>query len=160
MLEFATAAQAAVHEETAQGEEQLLEFTVAGEKFAARRPTPGQVNILFSARAGESTRILWDIFRQILVDVPEIDEEGNELPLRGPDSYERLRKLVWEGKITPALLFGGDELNSRGILDGIIAEFAGRPTESSTGSAASPRSTGRKSTGRSPGKGSTLSASD
>lgn len=141
MYEFVTAAEQDVQE--AQGEEKIFEFSIAGQTFRSKSPTPGQINILFGARRNEGTQIVWRIFASILED----------------DGYQRLRDLVFENKVSPSLLFGGDELNSGGILDTIISEFAGRPTVESTTSSPSPPSAGSKSTGRSPGKGSTGSSS-
>lgn len=132
MLEFQVASKQQVEKE--QGvEEAVVEFSIAGQTFESRRPSPGQINIFFGS-GGAATQTLWQIFENILVG----------------DGYERLRKLVWDGDVPPKLLFGGDELNPGGIFDSIVKEFSGRPTEPSSGSSESPSSAGRKSTGRSP----------
>lgn len=153
MLEFDVASQAQVDEEG--GEEKLVEFSVAGLKFWAKRPTPGQTNILLSSRRRDATGVIWRIFENILVaNEPETPIEQRH------GEYDDLRQLVFDGAVPVALLFGGDELNGRGILDSIIREFAGYPTQPSEDSSPSPSSGGKKSTGRSPGKGSTASTSD
>lgn len=152
MLEFEVAAEAQLTEEA--GEEKLVEFTLGGKVFYSRRPTPGQTNVLFSSRRGDGTKIVWQIFDKILVrNDPETPFEQRH------GEYEDLRQMVFDGVFEPALLFGGDELNGRGILDSIIREFAGYPTQPSEDSSPSPSPTGRKSTGRSPGRGSTVSPS-
>lgn len=145
MKEFATASEEAVAEEEGEPEYVEFSFNIDGTKhtFQASRPSPGLINVLFSTRgSGEGTRYVWRFLRKVLVG----------------DGYARMTELVAEDKIKPGLLFGGDELNDSGIVDYIVTEFAGRPTRSSLDSSPSPNSAGVRSTGRSPGKGSTVSA--
>lgn len=153
MLEFEVATEAQLAKEA--GEEKLLEVKVGDKMFLARRPTPGQTNILFSSRRGaDATILVWQIFAEILVpNDPKTPREQRHA------EYADLQKMVFDGIIPPSLLFGGDELNGRGILDGIIREFSGYPTQPSEESSPSPSSGGARSTGRSPGKGSTSSTS-
>jgi hypothetical protein len=137
-FEFKVAAQSQVDDETQleDGEEPkpAVEFDILGQHFAADKPTPGRINVLFSARGGvEGTREVWNFLRDVLWD----------------DGYDRLRALVANGEFPPMLLFGGDELNDEGVVDHIISATAGRPTQPSNDSSPSPKSTGSRSTGRS-----------
>ena len=145
-FEFKVAAEQQVQEEELEeGEEPkpAVEFDILGQHFQADKPTPGRINVLFSARGGvEGTRAVWDFLRDVLWG----------------DGYDRLRNLVASGEFPPQLLFGGDELNEEGVVDHIISATAGRPTQPSSDSSPSPSTTGKRSTGRSPGKGSTRSS--
>lgn len=143
MFEFKVATEQAVKAQD--GEEELFEFTIGGTEFAARRPTPGETNVLFASRgAGEGTTAIWNFLRRVLQD----------------NGWLKLRKLVEDGVVPPSLLFGGDDLNDGGIVDTIVEKFAGRPTQPQSDSAELPSSGGRRSTGRAPGRGSTYSSSD
>jgi hypothetical protein len=147
MMEFQIASEQAVKdEEQPDGELEVFEFSLGKHKFAARRPTPGEINVLFSTRGDvEGTVGTWRFLRKVL--------QGT--------GYRRLVSLVESGAVPVPLLFGGDELNpGGGIVDTIIAEFAGRPPGSSGDSSESPKDAGPRSTGRAPGRGSTSSDSD
>ena len=143
-FEFKVAAeqQVAEEQEPAEGEERkpAVEFDILGQTFKADKPTPGRINVLFSARGGvEGTREVWAFLQEVLWD----------------DGYQRLRNLVATGQFPPLLLFGGDELNEEGVVDHIISATAGRPTQPSNGSSPSQSTTGSRSTGRSRGVAST-----
>jgi hypothetical protein len=147
VFEFQVAAKSQVADETEleEGEapKPAVEFDILGQTFKADKPTPGRVNVLFSARGGvEGTREVWNFLRDVLWD----------------DGYQRLRDLVANGEFPPQLLFGGDELNEEGVVDHIISATAGRPTQPSNGSSPSPSSTGVRSTGRSRSATSTPSS--
>jgi hypothetical protein len=78
------------------------------------------------------------------------------------ESY--LRGLLLDGTLDREDIIGGwgenDEgKNVDGLIDQIMEEFTGRPTEPSTDSSSSRATGGRSSTRRSPGKGSTRSTS-
>lgn len=133
MREFIIASERAVEDEAEEGTEELFEFTIGKDKFAARRPSPGQTNVLFSSNnSAESTRLTWAFLRAVLVG----------------DGFGRLRQLVASNVIPPSLLFGGDDLNESGIVESIIGGFSGRPTQSSDDSSPSQNSAGPRSTGR------------
>lgn len=142
MYEFQIAAEDAARDPD--DAEELFEFTLAGQEFQARIPDVGQISILLSARS-TARRIMavHRLLQKLVLD----------------DGYERLNDLLMDGKIEFGTLFGGDTLNERGVLDVMIQEAVGRPTQPSSDSGRSQSSAGRKSTGRSPGKGSTRSAS-
>jgi hypothetical protein len=147
MFEFQVATEQAVKESENDGEvvEELFEFTIGKQTFAARRPTPGETNILFSSRGDvEGTVATWRFLRSVL--------KGT--------GFRRMQALVEDGTVPPSLLFGGDDLNESGIVDTIVREFAGRPPGSSGDSSESPPPAGQRSTGRAPGRGSTSSSSD
>ena len=55
-------------------------------------------------------------------------------------------------------VYGGDDLNEEGIVDRIMALASANPTEDAIDSSSSQTDTGRRSTGRSPGKGLTRSS--
>lgn len=146
MMEFQIASEQAVKKEQDAAELEVLEFKLGPHSFKARRPTPGETNVLFASRGDiEGTVASWGFLRAVL--------QGT--------GYKRLVRLVETGVVPVPLLFGGDELNpGGGIIDGIISEFAGRPPGSSDDSSESQSPTGPRSTGRAPGRGSTSSDSD
>ena len=144
-FEFKVAAENQVQAEETEGEEPLVvEFKILDQEFVADVPSPGRINVLFGARGGvEGTRAVWDFLRAVL--------HG--------DGFQRLQKLVADGKFPPQLLFGGDELNEEGVVDHIISARAGLPTQPSSDSSPSPTSDGKRSTGRVRGPGSISSPS-
>lgn len=145
MREFQIASEQAIDDLEDRETLELFEFKIGTQTFQARRPKPGETNVLFASRgAGESTSAVWRFLRHVL--------QG--------DGFYRLRDLVESGVIPPDLLFGGDELNQEGgIVDSIVKEFSGRPTGSSGDSRTSPPPDGQRSTGRARGKGSISSPS-
>lgn len=142
MYEFQTAAEAAAPELT--DSEETFDFTLANQEFRAKYPDVGQLSVLIAAKTTAGRMIAVHRLLGILL----LD-----------DGYDRINELLTNGQITFGTLFGGDELNERGILDTMIQVAIGRPTQPSSDSGQSQRSAGRKSTGRSPGKGSTHSNS-
>ncbi|QJD53256.1 tail assembly chaperone [Microbacterium phage Tempo] len=143
MREFQLAAERDQQEKEL-GEETVLEFALGEEKFRAKLATPGQSSLVIGAFGQNETQAIQAVYkflRRILLD----------------DGYRRLTRMVEEDKVSFGVLFGGDDNNDGGIVDWIIEESASRPTRPSTESSSSPTTGGRKSTGRSPGRGSTLS---
>lgn len=147
MKDFTVASKAAVAKDSGEEEEErVLEFSVGGQEFVSNPVTPGQIGLIVSSDGtSESLKTLWQIFK---------------VSLHG-DGYARLRRLVVEDVVSTALLFGGDDDNEAGILDWLVQESVNdvRPTMPSTDSSQSRTTGGRRSTGRAPGKGSTLSIS-
>lgn len=115
----------------------------------ARRPTTAQAQILGADMQQMGTVNAALAFIEMLVS---------------KEAAEYLRGLIRQGVIDREDLVGGwgenDEgLNEEGLVDQIIKGFTGRPTAPSTGSSRSQTAGGRRSTGRTPGKGSTRSPS-
>lgn len=145
MKEFMAASKAAIVQDE-NGDVPILEFSLDDQEFRSNLITPGQIGLIVSSDGtSESLRTLWQVLKTVL--------QG--------DGYTRLRRLVAEGTVSTALLFGGDEENEEGILDWLVQESVSntRPTTPSTDSSPSRTTGGRRSTGRAPGKGSTLSIS-
>ena len=145
-IEFTAAAKR--HEE-AQGESpEVFEFSVGGEEFVADMISPGQATYIGTTFSTQSTTAVLGAVLELF-----------DLLLHG-DGGRRLRRLVLADVVKPELLLWGDELNSNGILGSMLElAAAGRPTPPSSGSSGSQGTGGRRSTGRSPGKGSTSSTS-
>ncbi|UDL15407.1 tail assembly chaperone [Microbacterium phage Pepe25] len=143
MREFQLAAE---HDQEEQelGEDRILEFTLGKQKFRAKLATPGQSSVVIGAFGQNETQAIQAVYRflrRVMLD----------------DGYKRLQTMVENEEVSFGILFGGDDNNDGGIVDWIIEESASRPTRPSTESSSSPTTGGRKSTGRSPGRGSTLS---
>lgn len=147
MQEFKVAAKRATKEE-----EEVLEIPFGERTLTAKRPTSGQIALFYSRIASEAT-----------IDEPDNGPVAAVFGLLGgilgEGDLPYLKKLLGGGAIEFSTLFGGDDDNEMGLADAIIKEWSGRPTEPSTPSGSSPESTGRRSTGRAPGKGSTRSTS-
>lgn len=149
-MQFQAAAarvQEEIDEEIEEGktpEPDILEFGMAGQDFKLNRPTTTQI-ILLSTSADDGTlRAMIGASMQFLEGLMTLD-----------DSYKRFRKLVARGIVSYDLLLGGDENNEEGVINWIVAQVSdGRPTPSSTDSAPSPATTGRRSTGRVRGEAS------
>ena len=146
MKEFHVAAQDAVDDE--QGEEKVLEFSVAGEDFIASVPTTGQIALVAGTSGGTETEQLSAVF-------------GFLRGVLQGDGFIRLRRLIESGRVPFEVVFGGDENNASGIVEWLVQAGLGdeRPTQRSGGSSSSRSTTGPRSTGRAPGKGSTRSPS-
>lgn len=152
-MQFQAAAVRAQEEiEAEQGEDapqpKVLEFSIGGEDFVCDVPTLTQVILLSTASDGATMRGMiqgcLDFLEGILHD----------------DGIRRIKKLMAKGVITNELLLGGDENNEEGIISWIVEQVSeARPTEPSVDSSPSPKTTGQRSTGRAPGKGSIPSAS-
>lgn len=144
MKEFRAAARAADDEE-----ERVLEFAIGDQEFRSRIPSTARVAMFIAAMTddsptGEAIGAIFAFLKDML--------EG--------DGYRRLRKLISDDVIDMSTLTGGGDENDEGIVDWIISHAANdRPTPPSADSSSSRGSGGRRSTGRSPGKGSTLSPS-
>jgi len=132
------------------GEEDVVEVDMGGELgvVEARRITSAQAEILASRIRQYPTLGALDMIEAFM----------------GSDVREYLYDLLMKGAIDRNDLIGGwgenDEgRNEQGLLDQLIAQFTGRPTAPSTGSSRSQSTGGRRSTARTPGKGSTRSSS-
>lgn len=149
MTDFKIASRDAVAKDSGEEEEErVIQFTLGDDVFISSKITSGQIGLIVSSDGtSESLKTIWQVLKAALHD----------------DGYARLRRLVAEGVVSTGLLFGGDELNpDGGILDDLITQSVeddARPTTPSTGSSQSRTNGGRRSTGRAPGKGSTLSTS-
>lgn len=144
MKAFQMAVERQVEEEESEHEEQVLEFAIGGEEFVSAVPTPGQASIVigaFGLGGGAGASSVFRFLRGVLKD----------------DGYQRIQTLLERGKIDFDMLWGGSEGNEEGVVDWLISKAAARPTRPQSGSSESSKPTGKKSTGRSPGKGSTLS---
>ena len=143
-IEFSVAAKEAEIAE----DEDVVEVPIDGQVYLARRLTVGQSALLNEALNGNGSRVE-ATFRLI---------EG----FIGPEGRDHVERLIWERRLDfNDLLGGGSETNPEGgLVDLIIQAFAARPTQPSTDSSPSPVNGGRKSKGRSHGKGSIRSDSD
>lgn len=145
MLEFAAAAAASEVDEN----EDIVEVNLFGLNVEARRLTTAQTALISAARAqggGEQVNAIFGAIQDMF----------------GTEALAHVKRLIHDRRIDLGdLLGGGTELNpDHGVVDAVIAAFsAGRPTRPSTASSSSRATAGPRSTGRSPGKGSTRSAS-
>lgn len=126
----------------------FVEVPLDGEVYEARLPSSGQVALFAAAFSGDvpgQAQAVFDMVEAML----------------GKDALIHIKSLLKNRIIDMDDLYGGGtELNpERGLIDSIMEEFTGRPTQPSTASSRSQASGGRKSTARTPGKGSTRSAS-
>jgi hypothetical protein len=142
-IEFSVAAR----EQTVQEDEDVVEVPIDGKVYLARRLTMAQSALLNEALNGSGSgrvRATFDLIQGFM----------------GPEALEHIERLIWERRIDfNDLLGGGSEQNpGGGLIDQIIEQFSARPTQPSTASSPSPVSGGRRSTGRSRGKGSVPSA--
>jgi hypothetical protein len=145
MLEFAAAAAASEVEE----DEDVVEVNLFGMPVTARRLTTAQSALLTAARTQGGAAQAASIF-------------GAIEDMFGTAALDHVKRLIHERRIDMYdLLGGGTALNpDHGVIDAVTTAFAaGRPTQPSTASSSSRARGGQKSTGRSPGKGSTRSTS-
>lgn len=147
MQEFKVAAKRATSDE-----EEVLEIPFGERVLTARRPTVGQLALFYDRAAMPPSASEPD-------NGPVAAVFGLLRGILGDGDVPYLRGLLSAGAIEFGTLFGGDDENESGLADAILAEWAGRPTEPSSDSSPSPAKTGRPSTGRTPGKGSTRSTS-
>lgn len=143
MKEFKQAAHAAESEE-----EEILEFAIGDQEFRSQIPSTARTAMFVAAMTdesstGESVAAIFAFLKDMLLD----------------DGYRRLRKLISTNVIDLGTLTGGGDENEDGIVDWIIGQASNRPTQLQSDFSTSSESTGRTSTGRSPGKGSTRSPS-
>lgn len=150
MQEFKVAAKRAAKEDDEATP--VIEIPFGDRTLISKIPSPGQASLFYARLVSDSTEeerdngtvnAVFGLLRSVLApgDVPYIKE------------------LLGEGRIEFSTLFGGDDENERGLVEELLREASGRPTEPSSDSSSSQKSTGRPSTGRSPGKGSTRSTS-
>lgn len=144
-LEFKVAARAAREDDENRDVIEVAFPEPIGTRLASR-PTTAQAEIL-----GEAIRNTPTLAALEFVNITI-----------GPEVADYLRNLLLDGSIERNDLIGGwgpneDGRNEVGLVDGIIAEFSGRPTGPSTASSGSRTTGGRKSTRRTPGVGSTAS---
>lgn len=126
--------------------EPWLTFGLAGQEFVVpEKPTSSQSIVVVAALAEGGAQPLRAIFAYL------------DNILEG-DGGRRIRKLVERKVIEFDLLYGGDELNEEGIVDRIMALASANPTDAPAASSSSEPDTGKRSTGRSPGRGSTRSS--
>lgn len=143
---------AAKRAEKKDDEVEVIEIPFGERTLIATLPTPGQAALFYSRLVAENNEEETDngVINAVFGLLRGVLAEGDVPYLKG---------LLADSLITFGTLFGGDEDNEKGLVDAILAEAAGRPTSPSSDSSPSPKSTGRPSTGRSPGKGSTRSTS-
>lgn len=136
MLEFNIAAEAS----TVNEDEDYVEVPIGGKVFRAYRPTVAQGALLVAARGAGNLGMVFKLIRSLL----------------GEEATDIIEEAIWARRLDfDDLVGGGTKLNpEHGLVDGIFAEFGERPTQPSTVSSPSRAVGGRKSTGRSPGKGS------
>jgi hypothetical protein len=151
-MQFQAAVKRADKEAEAEAEDdavvEILEFELAGQDFRLNKPTSTQIVLLSTSSDTGTMRGMIGASMDFL--------EGLMLD----DGYRRFRKLMTQGIISHDLLIGGDDTNEQGVIDWIVAQVTdARPTGSPDDSSPSPKSTGQRSTGRAPGKGSIRSAS-
>ncbi len=147
---------------------ELLDIPFGERVLYVKRPTPGQL-AMFPNKARRSTVFIaaMDLLEQMLVtDVKlinealkgEVDDDGNPRPEATAENVGTiyyLERLIEDGVVNDGIIFGGDDDNKQGLVEAIIAEWAGRPTVPSSASSSSRSGSGRPSTGRARGKGST-----
>jgi hypothetical protein len=144
MKEFKAAARASEDEE-----EKVLEFAIGEQEFRSKIPSTARTAMFIAAMTdeastGEAVGAIFAFLKDMLLD----------------DGYRRIRKLITDEVIDLGTLTGGGDENDDGIIDWIISQASdNRPTPPSADSSSSPETGGRRSTGRSPGKGSTRLAS-
>lgn len=132
--------------EGAEKPEPWLEFGLLNQEFIVpERPSTSQNIVVVAALAEGGAQMIRAIFAYL------------DNILAG-DGGRRIRRMLERKQITFDLLYGGDELNEEGIVDRIMALASENPTVAPTGSSNSPNGTGKRSTGRSPGKGLTHSS--
>jgi len=124
---------------------EILEFSLAGQDFRLKST---QIVLLSTSSDTGTMRGMIGASMDFL--------EGLMLD----DGFRRFKKLMTQGVISHDLLIGGDDTNEQGVIDWIVSQVSeARPTVSPDDSSPSPKSTGQRSTGRAPGKGSIPSTS-
>lgn len=144
MVSFNAAAQASEIAE----DEDVVDVPINGKTYKARRPTTAQGALLNVGLTGRTMALRMEAIMNLIE------------ALMGYEARAVVAQMVWERRIDFNDLLGGSEQNpDGGLIDQIFSEFTARPTVPSTDSSESPTSGGRKSTGRSPGRGSIRSDS-
>lgn len=126
--------------EAAAGEE--FEFVIGDREFHVRKPTIDELMFLQTGTYGRPMVTAMMTVFDFLETLME------------PREFLALRRLYGKGVITTGLLIGGDDQNEQGIVDILIESVTARPLDQSSDSSTSEPSTGKRSTGRSPGAGS------
>lgn len=142
MREFSTAVKRAQREAAEDQPEEAIEFKVDGETLRAFPPSEGQFAMIAS--------VMTDYARtsdQIAATINFV------FGLLDDDSRVHLKRRLFDREDP----FGTDEVME--IMDYLIEEWSGRPTERPSGSTSSPPSAGRRSTAHSRRKASTRSVS-
>lgn len=140
---------ASAWEKNENGDEDYVEVDINGRPFRAYRLTVAMSAAIPMALTGSSIPDRLGAAYRII--------EG----LIGPEGLRYVMDLVWSKQMDYRDLIGGSDAHpDGGLIDQILAEFAKvRPSQPSADSSSSRANGGRRSTGRSPGKGSTRSAS-
>lgn len=148
MRAFKLASEAQIEREGSEDGEKVEEYPLTlplgPHELKYKLPTPAQVSLLIGTSQLGGTASLGATYRF----------------LRGTfdkRSYTLLLTLIEAGQVTESMIIGGESEDEGGIVDELIKEASERPTEPPTDSSSSSEPGGKKSTGRSPGKGSTLS---
>lgn len=134
MTRFQLAAQNDVAQQ--EDEEPLVEFDFGEIKLHAKHPVPGQLGVLYAALGSENEIIAQAAVHEFLK------------MLMPPKDYRQVKTFLQQGQLQPGDLFGGTDLNDKGMVETIIEAVAARPTNPPTGSSASQGTSGRRSTGR------------
>ncbi|QIG59044.1 tail assembly chaperone [Microbacterium phage RubyRalph] len=146
-MSFEVAAKQQIEEEENEIKgEPWFEFSLLGQDFVVpEKPSTARAAALLAGLAdGDAV-----FFRSTISFLENIIEDG-----RG----RMIRKMLERDEIPFEIIWGGDELNPKGIVDTIIELASANPTDGRGDSSNSQPATGKRSTGRSPGKGSTLSS--
>lgn len=144
-MAFHAAAKAQVEDEELEEQEPWFEFSLLDQDFVVRnKPSTAQSAVLLAGMADGSA----EFYAGVLNYLEAVVENG-----RG----RIIRRFLSANQITWGLVWGGDDQNEKGIVDTIIGLASANPTGGRSVSSSSPPATGKRSTGRSPGKGSTLS---
>lgn len=143
-MSFQVAAERSVEEleEIKQGEP-WFEFGLADVDFIVReKPSPGQIAALLGGLADTGPALV----RAVLHFLENIIEDRQG---------KLLRRMLEQKKFDFGVLWGGDELNPKGVVDTIVELASENPTGEPNGSSTQQPATGKRSTGRSPSKAST-----
>ncbi|QNJ55532.1 tail assembly chaperone [Microbacterium phage Phinky] len=145
-FQAAAKAQLSDEERAAQREQEpWFEFSLLGHDFIVReKPSPAQSAVLLGGIGDGSV----EFYRSVFAYLDNILEDNGG---------RRIRRMLERNEISFELVWGGDDQNEKGIVDTIIELVSENPTVEPSGSSTSRPATSKRSTGRSPGKGSTLS---
>lgn len=159
MREFVVAAKRAEEKDV-----ELLDIPFGEKTLYVKRPTSGQTS-MFAVNGVErgtliaAMRLLQTILvtdAKVIAEALQIEEKDLDPKTIGDIYY--LRWLIEEDIISSGTIFGGDDNNPKGLIEAIVEEWAGRPTQPSDDSSESPAPTGQRSTGRSRSKRATTSS--
>lgn len=145
-MAFQVAAKQQVEEEEgAKRAEPWFEFTLLDSEFIIReKPSTAQAGALLAGLVDGDA----NFYRATLTFLENVVEKN-----RG----RLIRQMLERNQISFDVVWGGDDLNPKGIVDTIIEALSANPTVGRDDSSNSQPDTGTRSTGRSPGQGSTLS---